>query len=50
MNEAQELRIEGDYNITTPDGAEVGSYIATAEQLLASVKVIVSRSPPVSLG
>jgi uncharacterized protein (UPF0332 family) len=50
MNEAQELRIEGDYNMTTPDGAAVGSYIATAEQLLAAVKVIVSRSPPVSLG
>jgi hypothetical protein len=38
--------IEGDYNATTPDGAEVTSYIATAEQLLAAVKVIISRSPP----
>ena len=46
INEAQELRIEGDYNATTPDGAEVTSYIATAEQLLAAVKVIISRSPP----
>jgi len=45
INEAQE-RIEGDYNATTPDGAEVTSYIATAEQLLAAVKVIISRSPP----
>jgi uncharacterized protein (UPF0332 family) len=39
INEAQELRIEVDYNATTPDGAEVTFYIATAEQ-------IISRSSP----
>ena len=48
INEAQELRVEGDYNTTTPDRVEVTSYVATAEQFLSAVKVIISQSPPAS--
>lgn len=42
INEAQELRIEGDYNAGTPDPTEVASYVEKAEEFLAAVKGIVS--------
>jgi len=42
INEAQELRIEGDYGAGTPDATEVAAYVAKAEQFVAAVKSIVS--------
>jgi uncharacterized protein (UPF0332 family) len=42
INEAQELRVEGDYGAGTPDATEVASYLAKAEQFVAAVKGIVS--------
>lgn len=42
INEAQELRVEGDYGAGSPDATEVASYVAKAEQFVAAVKGIVS--------
>jgi uncharacterized protein (UPF0332 family) len=42
INEAQELRVEGDYGAGTPDATEVAVYVAKAEQFVAAVKGIVS--------
>ena len=42
LNEAQELRIEGDYGAATADAAQVESYIETAETFVVAVKRIVS--------
>lgn len=48
INEAQELRVEGDYGAGTPDAMEVASYVAKAEQFIAAVKGIVSGMTPES--
>jgi uncharacterized protein (UPF0332 family) len=42
LNEAQELRVEGDYGAGSPDANEVGTYLAKAEGFVAAVKGIVS--------
>jgi uncharacterized protein (UPF0332 family) len=46
INEAQELRVEGDYDVGTPDATEVAAYVAKAEQFVAAVKGIVSGMTP----
>jgi uncharacterized protein (UPF0332 family) len=46
INEAQELRLEGDSGAGTPDPAEVATYVAKAEQFVAAVKDVVSRATP----
>lgn len=48
LNEAQELRVEGDYNAVSPDPYEVKAYIAKAEEFIAAVKAILPATPPVS--
>jgi uncharacterized protein (UPF0332 family) len=48
INEAQELRVEGDYGAGTPNATEVAAYVARAEQFVAAVKGIVSGTPPAS--
>jgi uncharacterized protein (UPF0332 family) len=40
INEAQELRVEGDYGSGTPDPSEVAAYLAKAEAFVAAVKTI----------
>ena len=47
-NEAQELRVEGDYGLGTPDANEARVYLTKAEEFVAAVKTIVS-APPGSL-
>jgi uncharacterized protein (UPF0332 family) len=42
INEAQELRLEGDYGAGTADLTEVTAYLAKAEQFVVAVKGIVS--------
>jgi len=44
INEAQELRIEGDYGAGTPDATDVAAYVAKAEQFVAAVKGVISGS------
>jgi uncharacterized protein (UPF0332 family) len=46
INEAHELRVEGDYGAGTPDATEVAAYVALAEQFVAAVKGIVSGTTP----
>jgi uncharacterized protein (UPF0332 family) len=46
INEAQELRIEGDYGAGTPDAAEIAAYVAKAERFVAAVKGIMSGTAP----
>jgi uncharacterized protein (UPF0332 family) len=41
LNQAQELRVEGDYDAGTPSATEVAAYIAKAEQFVAAVKGLV---------
>jgi uncharacterized protein (UPF0332 family) len=48
INEAQELRLEGDYGAGTPDATEVAAYVAKAEQFVAAVKGVVSGAMPSS--
>lgn len=48
INEAQELRLEGDYGAGTPDATEVAAYVAKAEQFVAAVKGVVSGAVPSS--
>ena len=50
INEAQELRVEGDYGAGTPDVTEVAAYVAKAEQFVAAVKSIVSGTAASSSG
>jgi uncharacterized protein (UPF0332 family) len=50
LNEAQELRLEGDYGTATAEAAEVAAYVAKAEQFVAAVKGIVSRTTQASSG
>lgn len=38
INEAQELRVEGDYGSGTPDQTEVAAFVAKAERFVAAVK------------
>jgi uncharacterized protein (UPF0332 family) len=42
LNEAQELRSEGDYQAKTPDPAVVTDYVAKAEAFAAAVKGIIA--------
>jgi uncharacterized protein len=42
INEAQELRVEGDYGAGTPDATEVAAYVAKAEQFVAAVRGVLS--------
>ena len=42
MNEAQELRVEGDYGAGTPVASEVAAYVLKAEQFVTAVRGIVS--------
>jgi hypothetical protein len=42
INEAQELRVEGDYGSGTPDRSEVAAYLAKAEAFVAAVKTIIA--------
>jgi uncharacterized protein (UPF0332 family) len=46
INEAQELRLEGDYGAGTPDATEVAAHVAKAEQFVAAVKGVVSAAMP----
>ena len=48
INEAHELRVEGDYGTGTPDSMEVASYVAKAEQFIAAVKAILSGASTAS--
>lgn len=48
INEAQELRLEGDYGAGTPDATEIAAYVAKAEQFVAAVKGVVSGAMPSS--
>jgi hypothetical protein len=45
INEAQELRIEGDYGSGTPDPNEVAAYLATAATFVTAVKTVTTASP-----
>jgi uncharacterized protein (UPF0332 family) len=45
INEAQELRVEGDYGSGTPDASEVAAYLAKAEEFVAAVKAIIAAPP-----
>jgi uncharacterized protein (UPF0332 family) len=42
INEAQELRVEGDYGSGTPAANDVATYLAKAEAFVAAVKLIIS--------
>jgi uncharacterized protein (UPF0332 family) len=42
MNEAQELRVEGDYGAGTASASEVAAYVVKAEQFVTAVRGIVS--------
>ena len=48
INEAQELRVEGDYGAGAPDATEVRAYVAKAAEFVAAVKGIVSGTPSAS--
>jgi uncharacterized protein (UPF0332 family) len=48
INEAQELRVEGDYGAGSPDATEVRVYVAKAADFVAAVKGIVSGTPSAS--
>ena len=45
INEAQELRIEGDYGSGTPDASDVAAYLATAAAFVAAVKTHIATPP-----
>ena len=45
INEAQRLRSKGDYGAETPAMADVGAYVAKAEEFVAAVKGILSGKP-----
>ena len=47
INEAQELRVEGDYGAGAPDATEVRAYVAKAAEF-AAVKGMVSGTPSAS--
>jgi uncharacterized protein (UPF0332 family) len=42
LNEAQELRSEGDYQAKTPDPAVVADYVAKAEAFVAAVTSLIA--------
>ena len=46
INEAQELRVEGDYGSGTPDPTEVAAFVAKAERFVAAVKGILAATSP----
>ena len=48
MNEAQELRVEGDYGAGTPVASEVAAYVLKAEQFVTAVRGIVSGAVSLS--
>lgn len=45
INEAQELRIEGDYGSGTPDASDVAAYLAAAATFVAAVKTVAAAPP-----
>ena len=45
MNEAQELRAEGDYAFSSPQRADVQAYLEKAETFVAAIAAIISTEP-----
>jgi uncharacterized protein (UPF0332 family) len=46
LNQAQELRNEGDYLPTAPELAVVRKYVGLADRLIAAVRDLLSSTPP----
>jgi uncharacterized protein (UPF0332 family) len=43
--EAQRLRSRGDYGAETPEMADVGTYVAKADEFVAAIKGVLSGNP-----